>query len=285
MKSGLWMVTLAGLCLAGSASAQVSDTATRATPRRVPASCINFPVRDMSPRTVQYVYATVDTDNTVWTSGSVPSELVEDVSLLPGPAGNATFPLTLNTVEFGFNMVSAVITDFDTIVEFYDAFDTTAPVDAPVYAGAPIAAIRFQFTALPAPGAYTTGPIDISALAVAAPDAGLAVRLRYVEAGTETRLLGTDCNVLYEQVIDQATFASTMIGSTDSQFYRDVDADGIVEAAEGRTFAFPNRLGMYFLIEADAPDSGGGCNVDFNRDGFIDFFDYLDFVTAYEQGC
>jgi hypothetical protein len=27
------------------------------------------------------------------------------------------------------------------------------------------------------------------------------------------------------------------------------------------------------------------CSIDFNGDGFVDFFDYDDFVTAYEQGC
>ena len=29
----------------------------------------------------------------------------------------------------------------------------------------------------------------------------------------------------------------------------------------------------------------GGCGVDFNHDGTIDFFDYLDFVDALSAGC
>ena len=32
-------------------------------------------------------------------------------------------------------------------------------------------------------------------------------------------------------------------------------------------------------------EQDGGCAADFNRDGFLDFFDYDDFVTAFEQGC
>jgi hypothetical protein len=30
---------------------------------------------------------------------------------------------------------------------------------------------------------------------------------------------------------------------------------------------------------------GGGLEADFNRDGFVDFFDYSDFVLAFETGC
>ena len=32
-------------------------------------------------------------------------------------------------------------------------------------------------------------------------------------------------------------------------------------------------------------ETGGGLEADFNGDGFVDFFDYLDFVTAFEAGC
>lgn len=27
------------------------------------------------------------------------------------------------------------------------------------------------------------------------------------------------------------------------------------------------------------------CRVDFNSDGFIDFFDFADYVRAFEEGC
>ena len=30
---------------------------------------------------------------------------------------------------------------------------------------------------------------------------------------------------------------------------------------------------------------GPACPIDFNHDGFVDFFDYDDFVAAFETGC
>jgi hypothetical protein len=32
-------------------------------------------------------------------------------------------------------------------------------------------------------------------------------------------------------------------------------------------------------------ETGGGLEADFNRDGFVDFFDYDGFVLAFETGC
>jgi hypothetical protein len=38
-------------------------------------------------------------------------------------------------------------------------------------------------------------------------------------------------------------------------------------------------------IGAYETDSSAACSVDFNLDGFVDFFDYDEFVAAFELGC
>ena len=285
MKNALMWSVLAGSAISMPVLADNDIAGSRVTPTRVPASCVSLPVRDASPRAVQQLYATNDLDNTIWLSGSVPSELLEDVSLVPGPGSGATFPLTINTIEFGFNIVNPATTDFDAIVEFYDSIDGAAPAGSPVYIEPAQAGVVVGFAAVPGPGAFTTGSIDVSGLGLTLADAGLFVRIRLVEAGTETRLLGADINLIFEQTVDQTTFAAATVGTTDSQFYRDVDNDGILEAAEGRVFAYPNRLGMYFILEGEAASGGGLCPADFNGDNFLDFFDYDEFVQAFENGC
>jgi hypothetical protein len=54
---------------------------------------------------------------------------------------------------------------------------------------------------------------------------------------------------------------------------------GLLDAGGNPRFAGAGvDLGAY-----EAPE--GGCGVDFNGDGFVDFFDYDDFVAAFEAGC
>jgi hypothetical protein len=45
-------------------------------------------------------------------------------------------------------------------------------------------------------------------------------------------------------------------------------------------FDYSDYVGCFEIEECPA-----GATADFNRDGFVDFFDYLDFVSAFETGC
>jgi hypothetical protein len=53
--------------------------------------------------------------------------------------------------------------------------------------------------------------------------------------------------------------------------------DGI--AASGSNLPGP------ICVDLDLDAAGPSCAADFNRDGFLDFFDYGDFVGAFEGGC
>jgi hypothetical protein len=74
--------------------------------------------------------------------------------------------------------------------------------------------------------------------------------------------------------------------------------DCVITNACGQTISAPVRVfcpadfnGDGFLDFFDYDDfvlafeTGGGLEADFNRDGFVDFFDYDDFVRAFETGC
>ena len=39
------------------------------------------------------------------------------------------------------------------------------------------------------------------------------------------------------------------------------------------------------FVECFETEACGGGTADFNGDGFVDFFDYADFVAAFEAGC
>ena len=52
----------------------------------------------------------------------------------------------------------------------------------------------------------------------------------------------------------------------------------------GGTVDFMAYGGYGFGNTALTADIGVGCTADFNRDGFVDFFDYDDFVVAFEAG-
>jgi hypothetical protein len=89
-----------------------------------------------------------------------------------------------------------------------------------------------------------------------------------------------------------------------NNFY--VPADTLDLDNDGNTtepLPFDNAGGPRFLDEPSVPDTGVGsppivdlgafergqpfvpCDADFNKDGTVDFFDYLDFVAAFDAGC
>jgi hypothetical protein len=249
--------------------------------KKVPSSNLLSPT--YQGRADQPIFDVVDQDGFVFTNTALPRQLLEDASVIPGPGSNGTFPLTVNAMGISFS-TDGTVTDFDVEVTFWDGVNTTAPADSPVHInllGGFIAQVRGIGA-----GAWITDPIDLTGLGtpISLPDAGTFVLVRYLQPDT-TDLVAGGVQIVYDQSNDPNTFASNLVGASDINTWRDVDADGIIEAAEARSFAYPTRGTMVMTIIADVPAGGNPCPADFDGDGFVDFFDFDAFVGAFELGC
>ncbi len=276
-----FVAVLAAGMACGAVMAQNDTLVPAGALKKVPASNLLSPT--FQGRADQPVFDVVDTNGTVFTNTALPRQLLEDASLIPGPASNGTFPLRINAMGVSFS-TDGTVADFDVEVTFWDSVDTAAPADSPVHIGF-IGGFVAQIRGIGA-GAWITDPIDLTGLTspIDLPDAGTFVLIRYLQPDTTTLVAG-GVQVVYDQGIDPLTFASNIIGSSDINTWRDVDADGIIEAAEARSFAYPGRGTMVMTMIADVPAGGNPCPADFDGDGFVDFFDFDAFVGAFETGC
>jgi V8-like Glu-specific endopeptidase len=90
--------------------------------------------------------------------------------------------------------------------------------------------------------------------------------------------------------INPATGAATAVGATSSLWGANFGLAAIGDLPELCPADF-NRDGFVDFFDYDAfvgCFEGGPCgpsSADFNRDDFVDFFDYMDFVVAFEAGC
>jgi hypothetical protein len=285
MKNAFRLSILAGLCLAAPAIAAEDTLVPAGSLQRVPASCLSMPTVEFGNRANAFVYEVRDLDNAVFTNTALPLQLLEDASLIPGPGSGATFPLVANGMYVSFSVTAPV--DFDVEVTFWDAVDVAAPAGSPVHTTL-IDGFVVGIANLPNGGAFVTDTIDLTGLAgggITLPDAGTFVRVRYLQPGTTDLMPSGSVQIVYDASNDIVTFASNITGASDINTWRDADADTILEAAEARSFAYPGRGAMVMGIQADVPVSGGGgCAADFNGDSFLDFFDYDEFVQAFENG-
>ena len=172
-------------------------------------------------------------------------------------------------------------------------------------------------TALGAPGGNNIGALDFDThtrTIFGVDDTINGSRLVRIDPATGVQtpvgLLGTgifDCNGLAYNPADRALYT---VNAGNEQLYRIDPATGLATAV-GATAALwsgnyglaaigdlptpcPadfNRDGFLDFFDYDAFTAcfeGGPCNggtADFNADGFVDFFDYDDFVAAFEAGC
>jgi hypothetical protein len=295
MKRAFQLSAFAGLCLAAPAFAGEDTLVPAGAPKRVPASALSMPTIPFGERANTNVYEIVDTDNLVFTNTALPVQLLDDVSVIPGPGSAGTFPLTINGMFVSFD-VDASLQSFDIEVTFWDSVNVTAPAGSPVHTDFIDGFIvAVDASALPGAGAYVTDTIDLTGLpnaGIVLPDAGVFVRIRYLVPDSDPAVLmpSGSVEIVYDATNDATTFASNVIGATDINTWRDVtpsggSPNGIIEASEARSFAYPGRGGALIGLQADVPVGGGGCAADFNGDGFLDFFDYDGYVEAFETGC
>ncbi len=276
-------------CLAGAtgslAHAQqlMPETAIATEAQLLPESCFGGTLRrEISPAADALVY-----DNTranLYTNTANPRQIIDDVELVPGITTGAAFPLLINGINIGFT--AQTVADVDIEVTMYDGVVATGGAGLPIQNdAAALGTFVIQIRGLPNTGGFQTGMVNLAGLpggGVLLLDGGIFVRARFLMPGTTT--LSTSCTNTFASSWNSATdWTSTKpAGRSYSGAFRDVSGDGILDSTEFRNFTFPAAADHYLALRADLAAT---CTADFNGDGIVDFFDYLDFVDAFSVGC
>lgn len=271
-------VALAHLALAQ----QVHDGAAATEAQMVPESCFAGALRrEISPAADGLVY-----DNTranLYTNTANPRQIIDDVEFMPGIAG-MSFPLLINGINLGFTAQTTA--DVDIEVTMYDGVIATGGAGIPIQNDAlALGTFVIQIRGLPNTGGFQTGMVNLAGLpggGVLLLDGGIFIRVRFLVPGTST--ISTTCTNTFATSWNTATdWASTKpVGRSYSGAFRDVSGDGVLDSTEFRNFTFPAAADHYLALRAGLPET---CAADFNGDGVVDFFDYLDFVDAFSVGC
>jgi len=210
-----------------------------------------------------------------------PSSTADDISLA---RGGVTYPLALSQMEIVF-ISAGNLAATDMRVQIWDTYDNTGTVGSPVGQNL-LGGFILRFTGIPTGtgrAAYTTGAVDVSSLAITLNDGGVVVTIDFLQSNTTTILPNGNFTAAIQSNYDNALFQDTLaVGTGDTFYYRDVDLNGTCEANESRFFGRGDRARFGIRLAADVACLGSS---DFNGDGFTDFFDFDDFVSAFEGGC
>lgn len=285
MSTKLKVIGISALAIATAAFAdQPADGNPVATEAQMlPESCFGGALRrEISPEANVLVY-----DNTranFYTNTANPRQIIDDVELVPGVTIESAFPLLINGINLGFTAQSVANVDIEVTV--FDGIDITGGAGVAIQddAGA-IGTFIVQIRNLPNTGGFQTGVVDLSGLAgggITITDGGIFVRVRFLVPGTTT--ISTTCTNTFATSwnVNSGWTSTKPAGRSFTGAFRDVNGDGILDATEFRNFTFPAAADQYLSLRAAMPDV---CTADFNGDGIVDFFDYLDFVDAFSSSC
>jgi hypothetical protein len=201
-------------------------------------------------------------------STALPKRVLDRVSLFPG-AGQGSGQL-VNGVAVAFWSVAAVASpmqDVEVEVEILDDINVGAAANTPL-ASTSAGTFRMVFNP-PAAGwanntIYRGNVVSLSSLpggGMQVADGDIAVDLRcFAPGGTGIPGLSADFTpALWDG--GAAAVSNPQVGASGGNYYRDSDADGMVEAAEGFTFA--NRLANLAVgLQADPVATGSCCLAD-----------------------
>ena len=285
MNTKLKVIGISALAIATSAFADhpADGNAVATEAQMLPESCFGGALRrETSPAADALVY-----DNTranLYTNTANPRQVIDDVELVPGVTFGSAFPLLVNGMNLGFTAQTTANVDIEVTV--YDGIDLTGGAGAAIQNDATaLGTFIVQVRNLPNTGGFQTGMVDLSTLAgggITIPDGGVFVRVRFLVPGTTT--ISTTCtNTFAASWNVNSDWTSTKpAGRSFTGAFRDVNGDGLLDSTEFRNFTFPAAADQYLSLRAAMPDV---CTADFNGDGIVDFFDYLDFVDAFSIGC
>ena len=290
------LTVAAGLC--GSAIAADDTSVFVQGPARNAAPYIaNF--HQNTSRAVGVVYSGLNKDNTVGFefNGNVSAHSADDFSLVSGPAQTLN-PTTVDTFGTIFIRPAGSTTDnFDLTVGIWDSWSISGADDAlfdnTTYPGQLLGAFTLQIRGLPSntstnPDVWYTGDVDVSSLSIVIPDTGGAVELLATDVGASLPFSNGVISVCNGNAIRSTTGTddglNRIAGLSLQRYWRDTVLDGspLLDSAMERFSGLGLSAGMFAVqIQSDNVK----CAADFNNDGFPDFFDFNDFVDAFEAGC
>jgi hypothetical protein len=287
MKNCLLIASLAGIAFSASAFARPeTDTKVTVTSlRQLRADQVNAPGNGgFGARATRLVYDATDVgvpDGEFFYNGTRPADTADDISLTLNGLGATAYPLTLTTLNFAFE-TAGIDTAFDVEVTIFDNIDGTNTAGVPAF-DTPLAQFVVGFVDVIDAGGYNTGDIDLSPAAVSITDGGIAIRMRFLVADTADTLAAGSVTMLFNDCYSEVSEQNLQkVGSSNLFYYRDVDLNGSIEANEQRYFGLNDATKFLMSIGAETTCLGSS---DFNSDGFTDFFDFDDFVAAFDGGC
>lgn len=273
---------VAGLVLVAAGASHGQDVSRPAEVRLVPAACFGGPLRpNFGSRADTLVYD--NTGGPLLTNLAQPRQVLDDVQLIPGPAARIQTPLLISGIDLAFSVET--LGNFDLEVAIYTSINTSAGSGESITSGSPLSSFVIPIHDLPNTGAWQTGPVDLTSLpggGIRLNGTSLFLRVRYLQP--QTTNVAENVTPTFASSWNITDWSSTRsAGRSCSGCFRDVDGDGVLEASEFRTFNFPQQADLFLALWVAAATED--CTADFNQDGAVDFFDYLDFVNAFSVGC
>ncbi len=291
------LIVCAGLVMSSVAVAQdpIADFVPASQVLELPAECFVGslrPIGDISPAVHQTTVYNNQSHTGYWTSATVASNIgMDDIALMPGTAH--TYPLLITAMNFAFSLRTIAGANFDMEVTFFDSVAVTAAAGTPVTTGqTPISTFMIPIRNVAAAGVWLTGSVSLAALpggGVTLPDGGCFVQVRYLQPGTTTLMPAADIACAYQSgIVNTGTNWASMkpMGSSHNGMWVNYDNDTIpLEVADRVGFNYPAQLDWAIKMEITEDDVPVFCPADFNEDGVVDFFDYLDFVAEFAIPC
>ncbi len=286
----------AGLAMSSVAMAQdpIAEFVPASQVQQLPAECFVGalrPLGDISPAAQTTVYNN-QSHTGYWTSATVASNIgLDDIALMPGTAH--TYPLLITAMNFAFSLRTLAGANFDMEVSVFDSVTVAAAAGSPVTTGqTPIATFVVPIRNVTAIGVWTTGSVSLAPLTgggITLPDGGCFVQVRYLQPTTTTLMPAADIACAYQSgIVNTGTNWASMkpMGSSHNGMWVNNDNDATpMEVADRVGFAYPAQLDWAIKMEITEDDVPPPCAADFNADGVVDFFDYLDFVDQFSIGC
>jgi len=287
------LAAIAAPCLAGP-GAPPTDTGLPVTAihHQDPVTVNGAPARFSTTRTDTLVYD--NSSGPFLTNTANPVLGMDSALFYPGPGAGGNF--TVDAVGVAYSLINgATPVDFDMLVTFYDAWDNaTTPVpSAQLPLSAPVS-VRIGFTApTQGPGIYTSNLVSLTNLpggGILFPDNNWAFTIQFVQPNTTTPLAVGTYTIAYANSnpnTDSPVGEGPNVGSSQYFFWRDVNLNNVIDAAELRTFAVNSNTASQgnFYLKLQADRSVSTCQVDINHDGQVNVADFLAFLSAFAAGC
>ena len=200
-------------------------------------------------------------------------------SALSVPNADGSYDISGFAWGVGPNADPGTLANIDFHFVFYDTADVSGDSSMQVgqgfMVGIGIGTFQLDSTYFYTFGTSFDPPLHIS-------DKGMYVEMWMTDHDTDEQLPRGVFTWLYQDTFDFTTWAPTIaVGSSDAALWSDANDDGQITSDEGAVYLGGRHQAFFKLDSA----TNRWCPADFNHDGFSDFFDFNDFVDAFESGC